>query len=277
MFFDPAVDPIVTNKTPPPGKDILTASANNLYSGVSLADLKGFTEKYGLNSRLVKQPNGKLVEEVYRVGGRYSKEITAIVGHLEAAIPYASEPMANALRALIQFYRTGEKADREKYDIAWVNDKASPVDTINGFIEVYLDARGVKGGWEGLVFYVNQEKTERIRKFADNAQWFEDRMPYDASVPQADGQGHRRQRHRRRGRDRRLGPGDADRHQPAQRSGDPRAARQQVGVAEQRRRGQRQGHPGHDAQRVLVDARGGRAQPASTARSRASSSPTCTR
>jgi dipeptidyl-peptidase-3 len=179
MFFDAAVDPIVTAKTPPPGKDILTASANNLYSGVSLADLKGFTEKYGLNSRLVKQ-NGTLVEEVYRVGGRYSKEITGIVKHLEAAMPFAPQPMADALRALAQFYRTGEKADREKYDIAWVNDKASPVDTINGFIEVYLDARGVKGGWEGLVFYVNQEKTARIRKFADNAQWFEDHMPYDA-------------------------------------------------------------------------------------------------
>jgi len=179
MFFDAAVDPIVTAKTPPPGKDILTASANNLYAGVTLADLKGFQEKYGLNSRLVKQ-NGTLVEEVYRVGGRYSKEITGIVTHLEAAIPFASEPMANALRALVRFYRTGEKADRERYDIAWVNDKASSVDTINGFIEVYLDARGVKGGWEGLVFYVNQEKTARIKKFADNAQWFEDHMPYDA-------------------------------------------------------------------------------------------------
>ena len=68
MFFDPSFDPIVTNKTPGPGKDILLASANNLYSGVSMADLKGFTEKYGLNSRLVKR-NGKLVEEVYRLDG----------------------------------------------------------------------------------------------------------------------------------------------------------------------------------------------------------------
>src|SRR4030095_15184144 len=33
MFFDPNVDPIVTNKTPGPEKDILLASANNLYSG----------------------------------------------------------------------------------------------------------------------------------------------------------------------------------------------------------------------------------------------------
>ena len=63
-------------------------------------------------------------------------------------------------RALVTFYRTGETADREAYDIAWVQDKASPVDTINGFIEVYLDARGIKGAWEALVFYVNQEKTD---------------------------------------------------------------------------------------------------------------------
>jgi dipeptidyl-peptidase-3 len=178
MFFDPNVDPIVTNKTPGAGKDILQASANNLYFGVSTADLKGFNEKYGLNSRLVKK-DGTLVEEVYKIDGRYAKEITEIVKHLEAAIPFATEPMANALRALVQWYRTGEDADRAKYDIAWVQDKASPVDTINGFIEVYLDARGMKGSWEGLVFYVNQAKTARIKKLAENAQWFEDHMPWD--------------------------------------------------------------------------------------------------
>ena len=179
MFLDPNVDPIVTNKTPASGKDILEASANNLYSNVKLADLKGFTEKNGLNSRLVKQPGGTLVEEVYKIGGRYSTQITGIVKHLEAAIPFATEPMAKALRALVQWYRTGEDADRAKYDIAWVQDKMSPVDTINGFVEVYLDPRGIKGGWEALVFYVNQEKTARIHTLADNAQWFEDRMPWD--------------------------------------------------------------------------------------------------
>ena len=179
MFFDPAFEPIVTNKTPEKGGDILLSSANNLYSGVSMADLKGFTEKNGLNSRLVKR-NGRLVEEVYKIDGRYGTQIAAIVGHLEAAVPFATEPMAKALRALIEWYRTGDDAKRAAYDIAWVQDKESPVDTINGFIEVYMDARGVKGSWEALVFYVNPEKTARIRTFADNAQWFEDHMPYDA-------------------------------------------------------------------------------------------------
>jgi dipeptidyl-peptidase-3 len=181
MFFDPNVDPIVTSKTPPPGKDILTASSNNLYAGgVSMADLKGFTERYGLNARLVKQAPGKLVEEVYKIDGRYATQITAIVKHLEDAIPFAGEPMQKALRALVQWYRTGEEKDRENFDIAWVQDKQSPVDTINGFIEVYLDPRGIKGSWEALVFYVNPQKTEVIKKLAENAQWFEDHMPTDA-------------------------------------------------------------------------------------------------
>jgi dipeptidyl-peptidase-3 len=179
MFFDPNVDPIVTNRNPGPGRDILTASANNLYAGgVTTADLKGFTEKYGLNSRLVKS-DGKLIEEVYRIGGRYSKEITEIVRHLEAAIPFATEPMAKALGALVRFYRTGETADRVQYDIAWVADKSSPVDTINGFIEVYMDPRGIKGSWEALVFYVNPDKAKRIKTLGAQAQWFEDHMPFD--------------------------------------------------------------------------------------------------
>jgi dipeptidyl-peptidase-3 len=180
MFFDATVEPVVTNKTPGPGRDILSASANNLYAGgISEADLKGFKEKYGLNSRLVKR-DGALVEEVYKIGGRYSQEITEIVRHLEAAIPFATDPMANALRALVQFYRSGETADRVKYDIAWVADKASTVDTINGFIEVYMDPRGIKGSWESLVFYVNPEKAERIKALGSQAQWFEDHMPFDA-------------------------------------------------------------------------------------------------
>jgi dipeptidyl-peptidase-3 len=189
MFFDPNVDPSVTTKAPPPGKDILTASANNLYAGgVTMNDVKGFTEKYGLNARLVKE-NGKLTEEVYKIDGRYSKEISAIVQHLQDAIPFATEPMQNALRALIQWYRTGEQSDREKFDIAWVADKASPVDTINGFIEVYLDPRGIKGSWEAVVFSVDPEKTKTIKTIGDNAQWFEDHMPYDTKFRKADVKG----------------------------------------------------------------------------------------
>ncbi|NUR54356.1 MAG: peptidase M49 [Acidobacteria bacterium] len=178
LFFDLATDPLVTNKTPGAGRDILSASANNLHEGVTMADLEGFEERYPLNSRLVRR-NGTLVEEVYRIGGRYDGYIRTIVRHLEAAVPHATPEMARALQALIRFYQTGETADRVAYDIAWVQDRHSPVDTINGFVEVYMDARGTKGAWEALVYYINPHKTEGIRKLAAEAQWFEDRMPWD--------------------------------------------------------------------------------------------------
>jgi dipeptidyl-peptidase-3 len=178
LLFDLDLHPTVTSKTPPDGLDILAASSNNLHVDVTMADVEGFEERHPLNSRLVKR-DGRLVEEVYRVGGLYGRHIAAVVQHLEGAIPYATPDMAEALRALVRFYRTGEDRDREAYDIAWVTDKASPVDTINGFVEVYLDARGIKGAWEALVWYVNHEKTTQIRTIAEHAQWFEDRMPWD--------------------------------------------------------------------------------------------------
>ncbi len=177
-FFDPAVDASVTNKAPGEGGDILAASANNLYDHVTMADLDGFDERFGPNSRLVKASGG-LREEVYRTGGRYGDAIARIIGHLGDALPYAPPPMRRALDALIRFYDTGADADRLAYDVAWVEDRDSPVDTINGFIESYMDARGVKGAWEALVFVVNREKTDSLRRLAEAAPWFEERMPWD--------------------------------------------------------------------------------------------------
>jgi dipeptidyl-peptidase III len=176
LFLDASVDPMVTSKTPGVGGDILRDSANNMYSGVSMADLDGFTEEYPITSRLVKR-DGVLVEEVYRVGGLYGEYLARIVAHLQAAMPLATPQFGAALRALIQWYRTGAEADRTAFDVAWVQATDSPVDTMNGFTEVYMDARGIKGAWEGIVYYINREKTARIQALAEHAQWFEDRMP----------------------------------------------------------------------------------------------------
>lgn len=177
LFFDASFEPSVTTKTPADGGDMLASSANNLYENVSMADLEGFVERYPLNSRLVKR-DGKLVEEVYRENGRYGREIARIVSHLENAIEYAPPRLAAALGALVRFYRTGEDSDRRAFDIAWVENNDSAVDTINGFIEVYMDPRSMKGSWEAIVFHVNAEKTRAIRALAAEAQWFEDHMPW---------------------------------------------------------------------------------------------------
>jgi dipeptidyl-peptidase-3 len=186
VLFDPKFETHVTQKSPGDGIDILTASANNLYDDVTTADLEGFQERYPLNSQLAKDSDGQLIERVYRSGlddhvpaGMYAKPIAEVTKHLEAAIPFATPEMARALGALIHYYRTGEADDFYGYNIAWVADKVSPVDTINGFIEVYMDARGMKGSWESAVYFNDPVKMDMIEKFADNAQWFEDKMPYD--------------------------------------------------------------------------------------------------
>ena len=142
--------------------------------------------------------------------------------------------MAAALSALIRFYQTGEAADRIAYDIAWVQDRDSPVDTINGFVEVYMDPRGMKGAWEALVYYVNPQKTEGHPQAGRRRAVVRGPHAVGRSLQEAGRPRRLRQRHRRRDRDRRLGPGDAGRHQPAERSDDPRAVRQQVGVALER-------------------------------------------
>ena len=85
-------------------------------------------------------------------------------------------------------------------------------------------------------------------------------MPWDPKYRKEGRPRRHRQRHRRRHRNRRLGSDHAGRHQPAERSGDPRALRQQVGVAVQRQRGVRQVDAAGVPQRVLVDAGGSRAR-----------------
>jgi dipeptidyl-peptidase-3 len=183
-IFDPAYAPFLTAKTPPPGKDILTASANNLYERVALADLENFTERYPLNSTVVKR-GGKISEEVWRAGtpggrippGRYAAYIRRIIANLENAAEVAEPQQADVLRKLVRFYQTGSKEDWYAYNIAWVQ-APSTLDAINGFIKQYLDPRSEKGNYESTVSFVDAAQTKLMRDFAANAQYFENREPW---------------------------------------------------------------------------------------------------
>jgi dipeptidyl-peptidase-3 len=191
-LFDPKFQPQITTKNPPPGEDILTASSNNYYQGVRAGDLKGFTEKNPLNSRLVKK-NGKLVEEVYRAGtpdgkvppGLYAKELRAVDRELEAAAESADPGLARVLRALVRFYQTGDLKDWHDFNVLWIqNDEA--VDFASGFIEVYRDARGIKGSSQMVVAVVDQQLEPLMRKLAENAVYFEHKAPWEERFKKLD-------------------------------------------------------------------------------------------
>jgi dipeptidyl-peptidase-3 len=183
-LFDPEFEPMITAKSPKGGLDIIQGSANNFYSGVTLADLKGFTEKYALNSRVVKE-NGKLVEQVYRAGtpdgkappGLYAEYLKKANGYLDKARLYAEPDQAAVIGDLIRYYQTGEFKDWLEFGGAWVRNN-SPVDFINGFIEVYRDARGAKASSQSFVSITDEKLSGAMLKIAANAQYFEERAPW---------------------------------------------------------------------------------------------------
>ena len=183
-LFGVDFQPLITAKSPRGGLDILQASANNYYSGVQLSDLKNFTERYPLNSRLVKV-DGHLEEQVYRAGtpdhrippGLYAEYLAKANSYLEKAAELAEPAQAKVIRDLIRYYQTGNPNDWLQFDIDWVQNNAT-VDFANGFIEVYRDARGAKGSSQSFVTVPDTGMASLMQKIAGNAQYFEDHAPW---------------------------------------------------------------------------------------------------
>lgn len=186
VIFNSQVMPVKVNKKD--GLDIVETSACNFYDGVTQSEVEEFYASkkdpndkqplsYGLNTTVIKH-DGVVAEDVWKVGGKYGPAIEKIVYWLEKAKTVAeNEKQRDVIGSLIEYYKSGDLTEFNKYCIQWVNDKESAIDFINGFIEVYDDPLGMKGTWEGLVEYRDVEGTKRTRVISDNAQWFEDHSP----------------------------------------------------------------------------------------------------
>ena len=188
VIFNPGVMAKRVNQAE--GQDLIVTSANNLYDGVTQQEVEDYyaavkdttlaePPSYGLNARVVKK-NGKVQEEVYKIGGLYDSAIHRIVENLNKAAEYAESPAQKAvIEKLVEFYTTGDLRAFDDYSILWVEDTASKVDFINGFIESYGDPLGMTGAWEGMVNFKNDKASHRTEVISDNAQWFEDHSPVD--------------------------------------------------------------------------------------------------
>ena len=188
IIFDPALYAIRLNQTD--GVDMVTESACNYYEGVTMKQVEKFyadmvDEKdptpisYGLNSKLTVDEKGNLVEKVWMLGGMYSAAIEQIVFWLEKAAQVAEEPQKSIINALINYYRTGNLREFDRYNILWVGDNESNVDFVNGFIEDYGDPLGRKASWESTVNFIDSTACRRTQILSSNAQWFEDNAPID--------------------------------------------------------------------------------------------------
>jgi len=176
------------------GMDLVLTSAVNMHApDITQAEVEAFYANmidgndatpisYGLNSRVVRDAKGNLREEVYKADGLYGEAITAIIFNLEQASLFAeNEAQANALRLLIEYYKTGDLKKWDEYNIAWVQTTEGDVDYINGFVEVYEDPLGYKGSYETVVEITDFDASARMKVVADNVQWFEDNSPIMAN------------------------------------------------------------------------------------------------
>ena len=195
VIFDAAVMPKRVNKAD--GEDLVQTSACNFYEGVTQQEAETYyanlklqyqstqdhqegMPSFGLNTTLVKDADGRLREDVWCTDGRYANAIRHIVFWLEKARQVAdNEQQARAIGLLSDYYRTGDLHLFDNYSILWLQTLGTKVDFINGFIEVYGDPLGVKGTWEGLVEYIDDDATHRTQTIARHAQWFEDHSPVD--------------------------------------------------------------------------------------------------
>lgn len=172
------------------GQDLIITSANNMYEGVTQAEVEEYYNaikdttdltpiSYGLNTKVIKV-DGKIVEQVYKIGGLYSDAITRIVKHLTEAAKYAERQEQKAyIEKLIEYYTTGDLKAFDEYSIMWTEETASQVDFINGFIESYGDPLGMTGSWESIVNFKNIEASHRTEVLSAEAQWFENNSPVD--------------------------------------------------------------------------------------------------
>ncbi len=171
--------------------DIVALSAVNFYDGVTREEVEKYYAgimdpkdpcpvSYGLNTKVVKGPDGKVVEFPWMVGGIYSAPLAKICDELLKAKEVAeNEIQARALGLLVEYYRTGDLRKWDEFNIEWVKDTIGTVDFINGFVEDYNDPLGRKGAWEGYVNIKDFEASRRTETLSANAQWFEDHSPVD--------------------------------------------------------------------------------------------------
>ncbi|MGM9748342.1 MAG: dihydrofolate reductase [Candidatus Cryptobacteroides sp.] len=189
VVYDPAIAP--QRKSNDATGDIVKLSAVNFYENVTRAEVDEFYAKmadptdqrpisYGLNSKVVKGEDGVVREEVYKVGGLYGAAIEKIVAELEKAAEFAeNDAQKQYIASLVEYYRTGDLALWDKYNIEWVQETAGTVDFVNGFVEDYTDPLGRKASWEAVVNFKDHAASERTEVISSNAQWFEDNSPVD--------------------------------------------------------------------------------------------------
>jgi dipeptidyl-peptidase III len=184
-ILDPEFDAKKVNLDPTLG--LIKGSAVNLYApDITEEEVNAYYEalidtndlepiSYGLNSRMERDQDGNLFENVYKSGGLYGAAIDKVTYWLSKAADVAeNKAQGDALRLLVEYYNTGDLEKWDDYNIAWSSATEGDIDYIQGFVEVYNDPKGYRGSYESIVQIKDFEASDRMKVLMENVQWFED-------------------------------------------------------------------------------------------------------
>jgi len=167
--------------------DLIQSSACNFYGeNITQKDIDAFYKdkmasagdkpiEFGLNSKLVKDQDGTVREEIYKVGGMYNDALVEMIYWLDKAKGVAENAKQGiAIGLLIEYYQTGDLNKWAEFNIAWSQATEGDIDFIQGFVEVYGDPVGMRGGYESIVQVTDFEASKQMKVLEENVQWFED-------------------------------------------------------------------------------------------------------
>ncbi len=184
LMTDPAYE-VMQMPEDDQGTDLETTGGNFYEKTITQAEVKkaiadGLVSC--LNCRIVRSTTGGLKVEPQTVNtpGPVGAALKKVVRELRLALPYATTDHQKAeLAHLIRFFELGDVEDFRQANMDWVRDGTkSKVDFMIGFVEVYQDFRAQIGSWESYVQIIDPTTTQMSVRLAQNAQYFEDAMPY---------------------------------------------------------------------------------------------------
>lgn len=176
-IFDINFEPVVNDES----KDVdnvKTSAVNFYHSDLTEQHINDLSEfwRTKLNVRFDLM-DGKVVPQVYKIGGLYGKDIETISFFLKKALQYAeNKGQKMVIKTLIDYYRTGDEGLYREHTIHWLKSQSN-VDFVNGFVEQYHDPRSTIGTFEGNVYLKSDSAI--VEKLAENALYFERKMPWD--------------------------------------------------------------------------------------------------
>lgn len=115
------------------------------------------------------------------VYGDFSSFLKRVLKNLQLCLPYAANcNQKQMLQKYIQHFQTGDIELHKDSQRAWVRDQGPVIETNFGFVESYLDPKGMRAEWEGFAACVNKKQSKVTQYFVSRAEEFLSMMPWPA-------------------------------------------------------------------------------------------------